>query len=72
MDRPLVLVFDETSTVLANSPEARRLMTELLPAGRKNGVQEQEQPKPQTGPCAALRYWQYPTLTALEAAARRQ
>ncbi|MFE9636546.1 hypothetical protein [Streptomyces sp. NPDC006463] len=69
MDRPL-FVIDEAATVLATDPEARRLLTQLLLAGRKNGVQEQ--PEPETGPQAALRLWQYPTLAELEAAAYRQ
>ncbi|WP_310727921.1 hypothetical protein [Streptomyces sp. N2A] len=45
-------------------------MTELLLAGRKNGVQEQ--PEPETGRRPALRFRQYATLAELEAAARRQ
>lgn len=69
MDRALVVI-DEAATVLANDPQARPLMNELLLAGRKNGVQEQ--PEPETGPRAFPRFWQYPTLTELEAAARRQ
>ena len=67
MDRALVVI-DEAATVLTTDPEARRLMNELLLAGRKNGVQEQ--PEPETGPRAALRFRQYPTLAELEAAAR--
>ncbi|MEU3520648.1 hypothetical protein ABZ770_36245 [Streptomyces sp. NPDC006654] len=69
MDRPLVVI-DEAATVLAADPEARRLVNELLLAGRKNGVQEQ--PELETGPLAALHFRQYATLTELEAAARRQ
>ncbi|MFJ3176398.1 hypothetical protein ACIPJK_37325 [Streptomyces roseus] len=69
MDRPLFVV-DEAATVLATEPKARRLLNQLLIAGRKNGVQEQ--PEPETGPRAALRLRQYPTLTEFEAAAHRQ
>ncbi|MGV9758590.1 hypothetical protein ACWDUC_22550 [Streptomyces tricolor] len=69
MDRPL-LVIDDAATVLANTPEARRVVNELLLAGRKNGVQEQ--PEPETGPRAFSRFRQYPTLAELEATARRQ
>jgi hypothetical protein len=69
MDRALVVI-DEAATVLAAGPEARLLVNELLLAGRKNGVQEQ--PEPETGPRAARRFRQYPTLTELEVAARRQ
>ncbi|MGR4884027.1 hypothetical protein ACIPUC_32055 [Streptomyces sp. LARHCF249] len=65
MNRPL-FVIDEAAAVLANDPEARQLLTELLLAGRKNGVQDQ--PEPETG----LRLRQYPTLAELEAAAHRQ
>lgn len=64
MNRPLFVV-DEAATVLATAPEARRLLNQLLLAGRKNGVQEQ--PEPETG----LRL-QYPTLAEFEAAAHRQ
>ncbi|MGI5532513.1 hypothetical protein ACQEVX_35630 [Streptomyces syringium] len=69
MGRPLAVI-DDAATVLANTPEARRLMTELLLAGRRNGVQEQ--PEAATGPQPALWFRQYPTLAELEAAARRQ
>ncbi|MFF7954119.1 hypothetical protein [Streptomyces griseorubiginosus] len=69
MDRPLVVI-DEAATLLAADPEARRLVNELLLAGRKNGVQEQ--PEPETGPLAALRFRQYATLAELEAAVRWQ
>ncbi|WP_432095682.1 hypothetical protein [Streptomyces sp. bgisy100] len=69
MDHPLVVI-DEAATVLAAVPEARRLVNELLLAGRNNGVQEQLEPE--TGPPAALRLRQYATLTELKAAARRQ
>jgi hypothetical protein len=69
MDRPLVVI-DEAANVLATDPEARRLVNELLLAGCKNGLQEQ--PEPETGPLAALRFRQYATLTELEAVARRQ
>ncbi|WP_331761841.1 hypothetical protein [Streptomyces sp. NBC_01546] len=65
MNRPLAVI-DEAATVLANDPEARRLLNELLLAGRKNGGQEQLEPE--TGPQAALRLRQYPTLAELEAA----
>ncbi|MEU9233574.1 hypothetical protein [Streptomyces subrutilus] len=68
MNRPLFVV-DEAATVLATAPEARRLLNQLLLAGRKNGVQEQ--PEPETGPRATLRL-QYPTLAEFEAAAHRQ
>lgn len=72
MDLPLIVI-DEASA-FADTPEARELVNKLLLAGRKNGVhvQEQPEPEPETGPRAALRYLQYPTLAALEAAARRQ
>jgi hypothetical protein len=52
MDRPLVVI-DDAATVLASNPEARRLMNELLLAGRKSDLQEQ--PEPETGPQAAAR-----------------
>ncbi|MCZ0983768.1 hypothetical protein O1L60_44185 [Streptomyces diastatochromogenes] len=66
MNRPLFVV-DEAA--VATGPEARRLLNQLLLAGRKNGVLEQ--PEPETGLRATLRL-QYPTLAEFEAAAHRQ
>ncbi|MEW1753430.1 hypothetical protein [Streptomyces angustmyceticus] len=63
MNRPLVLVVDDAADVLAASPEARELVTELLRTGRRNGlVVRFEDRRP---------LWQYPTLGALEAAAQQ-
>ncbi|GAB2949806.1 hypothetical protein [Streptomyces sp. NPDC059171] len=62
-NRPLVLVAD-AADVLAASPEARGLVTELLLTGRRNGlVLRTEDRRPLT---------QYPTPGALEAAADQQ
>ncbi|WP_435239970.1 hypothetical protein [Streptomyces sp. YPW6] len=62
-NRPLVLVAD-AADVLAASPEARALVTELLLTGRRNGlVVRTEDRRPLT---------QYPTPDALEAAADQQ
>lgn len=61
MNRPLVLVVDDATDVLAASPEARALVTELLLTGRRDGlVVRSEDRRPLT---------QYPTAAALEAAA---
>jgi hypothetical protein len=60
--RPLVLVVD-AADVLAASPEARVLVTELVRTGRRNGVvvrSEDRQP-----------LWQHPTAAAFEAAVDR-
>ncbi|WP_158795092.1 hypothetical protein [Streptomyces sp. NRRL S-337] len=62
--RPLVLLVDDAADVLAASPKARALVTELLRTGRRNGlVVRSEDRRP---------LWQYPTVGALEAAADRQ
>ncbi|MGC5543693.1 hypothetical protein ACPYPE_23770 [Streptomyces griseus] len=59
-NRPLVLVADGAE-VLAASPEARALVTELLLTGRRNGiVVRTEDRRPLT---------QYPTPDALDEAA---
>ncbi|MEU2415125.1 hypothetical protein [Streptomyces sp. NPDC013099] len=59
-NRPLVLVAD-SADVLAASPEARALVTELLLTGRRNGlVLRTESRRPLT---------QYPTPDALDEAA---
>ncbi|MFF8798065.1 hypothetical protein [Streptomyces globisporus] len=59
-NRPLVLVAD-AADVLAASPEARALVTELLLTGRRNGiVVRTEERRPLT---------QYPTPDALDEAA---
>ncbi|MFD7135174.1 hypothetical protein [Streptomyces sp. NPDC059894] len=64
MNRPLVLVVDDAAAVLAASPEARALVTELLRTGRRDGlVVRSEDRRPLT---------QYPTAAALEAAADQQ
>ncbi|MFJ4858638.1 hypothetical protein [Streptomyces sp. NPDC088730] len=61
MNRPLVLLVDDAADILAASPEARALVTELLRTGRRNGlVVRSEDRRPLT---------QYPTAAALEAAA---
>ncbi|MGW6602424.1 hypothetical protein [Streptomyces sp. NPDC055036] len=66
MNRPLVLLVDDAADVLAASPEARALVTELLHTGRRNGlVVRLEDRRP-------LPHWQYPTPGALEAAADQQ
>ncbi|MEE1735455.1 hypothetical protein PUR49_02750 [Streptomyces sp. BE147] len=60
-NRPLVLVAD-AADVLAASPEARALVTELLLTGRRNGLvirTEDRRPLPRQ---------QYPTAAALDAA----
>ncbi|MEW9513746.1 hypothetical protein [Streptomyces bacillaris] len=62
-NRPLVLVADGAD-VLAASPEARALVTELLLTGRRNGlVLRTEDRRPLT---------QYPTPDALDEAADPQ
>jgi hypothetical protein len=64
--RPLVLVVNDTADILAASPEARTLVTELLRTGRRNGLVvrcEGRQPLP---------HWQYATPGALEDAAAAQ
>lgn len=59
-NRPLVLVAD-SADVLAATPEARALVTELLLTGRRNGlVLRTEDRRPLT---------QYPTPDALDEAA---
>ncbi|ESQ01758.1 hypothetical protein B590_30273 (plasmid) [Streptomyces sp. PVA_94-07] len=64
MNRPLVLVVDAAADVLAASPEARALVTEMLRTGRRDGlVVRSEDRRPLT---------QYPTAAALEAAADQQ
>ncbi|MFJ3848317.1 hypothetical protein ACIPV3_30065 [Streptomyces albidoflavus] len=64
MNRPLVLVVDAAADVLAASPEARALVTEMLRTGRRHGlVVRSEDRRPLT---------QYPTAAALEAAADQQ
>ncbi|MGP3990862.1 hypothetical protein [Streptomyces sp. 3N207] len=63
---PLALVVDDAADVLADSPEARTLVNELLLTGRRNGVGvrcESRRPLP---------HWQPPTLNALENAADQQ
>ncbi|MFE2609446.1 hypothetical protein ACFXDI_40360 [Streptomyces mirabilis] len=66
MNRPLVLLVDDAADVLAASPEARALVTELLRTGRRNGlVVRSEDRRP-------LPHWQYPTPGALEDAADQQ
>ncbi|GAA3381168.1 hypothetical protein GCM10020367_71390 [Streptomyces sannanensis] len=64
MKRPLVLVVDDAADVLAASPEARALVTELLRTGRRNGLVVRTEDR--------WPLWQYPTLSALEDAAARQ
>ncbi|MFE5900938.1 hypothetical protein ACFQ67_26485 [Streptomyces sp. NPDC056488] len=59
--RPLVLVVDDATDVLAASPEARALLTELLLTGRRNDLAVRTEGR--------LPLWQYPTAAALEAAA---
>ncbi|MEU1798247.1 hypothetical protein [Streptomyces californicus] len=59
-NRPLVLVVDDAD-ILAASPKARPLVTELLLTGRRNGlVPRTEDRRPLT---------QYPTPDALDEAA---
>ncbi|MFJ9551778.1 hypothetical protein [Streptomyces erythrochromogenes] len=64
MYRPLVLLVDDAADVLAASPEARELVTELLRTGRRNGVVVRFEDR--------LPLWQYPTAATLEDAANRQ
>ncbi|MFD8023499.1 hypothetical protein ACFV6G_24125 [Streptomyces lavendulae] len=64
MDHPLFVIDEAAIAALATDPQARFLTTELLLAGRKNSPQEQ--PDPETGPQAALRLRQYPTLAERE------
>ncbi|CQR59389.1 hypothetical protein [Streptomyces leeuwenhoekii] len=63
MNRPLVLVVDDTTDVLAASPEARALVDELLRTGRRNGLVVRSNSR---------RPLQYPTPDALEGAADQQ
>lgn len=63
MNRPLVLVVDDATDVLAASPEARALVTELLHTGRRNGLVARSQRR---------RPLQYPTPDALEDATAQQ
>ncbi|MFF0170723.1 hypothetical protein [Streptomyces prasinus] len=63
MNRPLVLVVDDATDVLAASPEARALVDELLRTGRQSGLQVRSHSR---------RPLQYPTPDALEAAADQQ
>ncbi|MFF7903756.1 hypothetical protein ACFZCV_34115 [Streptomyces sp. NPDC007920] len=62
-NRPLVLVVDDDADVLAASPEARALVTELLRTGHRNGLAVRSETR---------RPLQYPTPGALEAAADQQ
>ncbi|WP_333744027.1 hypothetical protein [Streptomyces ardesiacus] len=63
MNRPLVLVVDDATDVLAASPEARALVDELLRTGRRNGLVVRSHSR---------RPLQYPTPDALEAAAGQE
>lgn len=63
MNRPLVLVVDDATDVLAASPEARTLVDELLHTGRRNGLVVRSHSR---------RPLQYPTPDALEAAADQE
>ncbi|MER5995843.1 hypothetical protein [Streptomyces viridosporus] len=63
MNRPLVLVVDDATDVLAASPEARALGDELLRTGRRNGLVVRSNSR---------RPLQYPTPDAPEAAADQQ
>ncbi|MEU1789145.1 hypothetical protein ABZ553_25405 [Streptomyces sparsogenes] len=63
MNRPLVLVVDDATDVLAASPEARALVDELLRTGRQGGLVVRS---------TSRRPLQYPTPEALEAAADQQ
>ncbi|MDT0614447.1 hypothetical protein [Streptomyces lancefieldiae] len=63
MNRPLVLVVDDATDVLAASPEARALVDELLRTGRQGGLVVRSHKR---------RPLQYPTPDALEAAADQQ
>lgn len=63
MNRPLVLVVDDATGVLAASPEARALVDELLRTGRQGGLVVRSHIR---------RPLQYPTPDALEGAADQQ
>ncbi|WP_031066227.1 hypothetical protein [Streptomyces sp. NRRL F-5527] len=63
MNRPLVLVVDDATGVLAASPEARALVDELLRTGRQGGLVARSKTR---------RPLQYPTPDALEGAAADQ
>ncbi|MFJ2709071.1 hypothetical protein ACIO3R_38605 [Streptomyces sp. NPDC087428] len=63
MNRPLVLVVDDATDILAASPEARALVADLLRTGRRNGLVVRSETR---------RPLQYPTPDALEDAAAQQ
>ncbi|MBX4175559.1 MULTISPECIES: hypothetical protein [Streptomyces] len=63
MNRPLALVVDDATDVLATSPEARALVDELLRTGRQDGLMARSHNR---------RPLQHPTPDALEAAADQQ
>jgi hypothetical protein len=63
MNRPLVLVVDDATDILAASPQARALVTELLRTGRRDGLVIRSKGR---------RPLQYPTPDALEDAAAQQ
>ncbi|MFF9336934.1 MULTISPECIES: hypothetical protein [Streptomyces] len=63
MNRPLVLVVDDATDVLAASLEARALVDELLRTGRQGGLVVRSHSR---------RPLQYPTPDALEAAADQE
>ncbi|MEV7129687.1 hypothetical protein [Streptomyces sp. NPDC093260] len=57
MNRPLVLVVDDATDLLAASPQARALVDELLRTGRQSGLVLRSHTR---------RPLQYPTPDALE------
>ncbi|GGZ18379.1 hypothetical protein [Streptomyces nitrosporeus] len=63
MNRPLVLVVDDATDILAASPEARALVTELLRTGRQGGLVVRSKGR---------RPLQYPTAAALKATTDQQ
>ncbi|MFJ8692834.1 hypothetical protein [Streptomyces roseolilacinus] len=63
MNRPLVLVVDDATDVLAASPEARALVDGLLRTGRQSGLVVR---------ATSRRPLQYPTPDALEDTADQQ
>ncbi|NED18003.1 hypothetical protein G3I31_07570 [Streptomyces sp. SID9913] len=63
MNRPLVLVVDDATDILAAAPEARALVADLLRTGRQDGLVVRSETR---------RPLKYPTPAALEDAAAQQ
>ncbi|MFJ9668748.1 hypothetical protein ACIRPP_29765 [Streptomyces sp. NPDC101219] len=63
MNRPLVLVVDDATDILATTTEARALLADLLRTGRQDGLVVRSETR---------RPLKYPTPAALEDAAAQQ